>query len=124
MARRSLPLGISVPDTAKHAPCPGCGVVTDSALTTRTAGFVHLRARGAGTLAGDGFALVQHVRHCSAADALALVRDVVMPSSGGEPGRSARRMMSRRLRRTRKGHAGEAAGKARQGVQHRGLSQH
>ena len=59
--------------------------MTDSALTTRTAGFVHLRARGAGTLAGDGFALVQHVRHCSAADALALVRDVVMPSSGGEP---------------------------------------
>ena len=34
-------------------------------------------------MAGDGFALVRHVRHCTAAEALALVRDVVMPSSGG-----------------------------------------
>ena len=77
MARRSLPLrAYPYPTPAKHAPCPGCGVVTDSALTTKDGGVRSSAGRGAGTLAGDGFALVQHVRHCSAADALALVRDV------------------------------------------------
>ena len=33
---------------------------------------------------GDGFALVQQVRHCSAADALALVRRGYAICSGGE----------------------------------------
>lgn len=77
-------LGISVPDTAKHAPCPGCGGRDRFRFDDKDGGGSFICGQGgAGTLAGDGFALVQHVRHCSAADALALVRDVVMPSSGG-----------------------------------------
>ncbi len=77
-------LGISVPDTAKHAPCPGCGGRDRFRFDDKDGGGSFLCSQGGGgTLAGDGFALVQHVRHCSAADALALVREVVLPSSGG-----------------------------------------
>jgi len=77
-------LGISVPDTAKHAPCPGCGGRDRFRFDDKDGGGSFICGQGgAGTLAGDGFALVQHVRHCSAADALALVREVVLPSSGG-----------------------------------------
>lgn len=77
-------LGISVPDTAKHAPCPGCGGRDRFRFDDKDGGGSFICGQGgAGALAGDGFTLVQHVRHCSAADALALVREVVLPSSGG-----------------------------------------
>ena len=77
-------LGISVPDNPKHAaPCPGCGGKDRFRFDDKDGGGSFICGQGgAGTLAGDGFALVQHVRHCSAADALALVREV-LPSSGG-----------------------------------------
>ena len=86
MARRSLPLGHIRTRHRKARALPRMRGRDRFRFDDKgRRGFVHLRAGGAGTLAGDGFALVQHVRHCSAADALALVRDVVMPSSGGEP---------------------------------------
>ena len=80
--RGVLPLGHIRTRHRKARALPRMRGSTDSALTTRTAGFVHLRARGAGRWPVT-VCPVQHVRHCSAADALALVRDVVMPSSGG-----------------------------------------
>ena len=89
MARRSLPLGISVPDTAKRA-LPRMRGRDRFRFDDKDGGVRSSAGKGAGTLAGDGFALVQHVRHCSAADALALVRGGYT-IQWGEPGRSARR---------------------------------
>jgi len=76
-------LGIHVPANGKHGPCPGCGGHDRFRFDNKDGGGSFICGQGGeGTLSGDGFNLVQHVRHCNAADALALVRDVVMPGAG------------------------------------------
>jgi len=76
-------LGIHVPANGKHGPCPGCGGHDRFRFDNKDGGGSFICSQGGeGTLSGDGFYLVQHVRHCNAADALALVRDVVMPGAG------------------------------------------
>ena len=54
MARRS-PAWAYRPDTAKHAPCPGCGVVTDSAFDDKDGGVRSSAGKGSQVdMAGDG----------------------------------------------------------------------
>lgn len=70
-------LGISVPDRERtHAPCPGCGGKDRFRFDDKDGdGSFICSQGGAGTLAGDGFDLVQHARRVDAAEALRLVCD-------------------------------------------------
>lgn len=84
-------LGIAVPDTPKaHAPCPGCGGRDRFRFDDRDGDGNWLCSQGgAGTVSGDGFNLVRHVRGCTEAEALRLVREALGLSTRADRTREA-----------------------------------
>lgn len=72
-------LGVAVPDHPRmHTACPGCGGKDRFRFDDKDGDGTFLCSQGgAGTLAGDGFDLVQHARHVDAAEALRMVRQVL-----------------------------------------------
>jgi putative DNA primase/helicase len=75
-------LGIQLPQHKHHAPCPACGGKDRFRFDDKDGHGTFICSQGGnGTLAGDGFSLIQHHTQCSAEEALKRVRDIVMPST-------------------------------------------
>lgn len=71
-------LGIEVSWTNRHQPCPGCGGCDRFRADNRDGRGTWICGQGGGEpLAGDGFALVQHVRGCGVVAAFEAVADVL-----------------------------------------------
>lgn len=72
-------LGIAVSDRPRmHSACPGCGGKDRFRFDDKDGDGTWICSRGgAGTVAGDGFDLVQHARHVDASGALRMVRDAL-----------------------------------------------
>lgn len=71
-------IGISGDDlTNRHSPCPGCGGSDRFRWDDRDGDGTFICGRGGDPLAGDGFALIMHVRDCTFAEALEIVEQAL-----------------------------------------------
>lgn len=79
-------LGVTLPPTNKHAPCPACGGTDRFRFDDQDGHGTFICSQGGhGNLAGDGFALIKHAHHCDDAAALKMVRDLIIPNFGQPP---------------------------------------
>lgn len=109
-------LGIDAPAHArKHGPCPGCGGRDRFRFDDLDGHGTFICSQGgAGTISGDGFNLVQHVKGCTEGDALRMVRDALgmdtsttRPANDNAPARDEARRRQQQEENARIQQAGE-----------------
>lgn len=138
-ARGSWPVilaGLGVDPAAlrnRHGPCPGCGGRDRFRFDDRDGTGTFYCSGGGEPIAGDGFALLQHIRGCTTAEALHLVADVLggvnvppqrevnLPEPAGPSDAERERLRSRLRRQYRAAAALTADGAAISYLSTRGL---